>query len=303
MATLTITSTFEATHGTRQVHRSVFAVQLSIAGPLDGDFVQRTDDLELHRSLENALDEVRGQYLDDVVGRATLENVGMFLLVRLHRAVHSIKSLAVSVGASQVTLEASEVNQTRLEAELAFRRGVSLLLRSHSTAALTEFSTALSAAPDWALAYNARGRCFRKLGRTQEAIADYDHAIRIDPDFGEAYRNRANVVLELLGAKNALLDFDHAILLLPESALAYNNRGFAFRLLGELERALDDHTRAIALDPNYEEAYRDRAVVWTALGNDSEAAADLANADKLVSITDHLEIERCKLMNMVQRRR
>jgi len=294
MAILSITNSFVARHGTRNVRQSTFTVELNIRGPLLGEFVVGVDDRDIHARLESEVGMLQETYLDDKLGRATLENIAAFLLMRLQD--HPVDSISVAVDGTRVMVMMDELEYETWEAEVAFRRGVSLLVRGEADRALDAFSAATRLAPEWATAYNARGRCLRRLDRIEEALEDFGCAIRNVPSFGEAYRNRANAILELAGAEEALPVFDKAVRLLPWSALAHNNRGYALRLIGKFELALLDHDQAIKLNPQYEEAYRDRAVVLSELGKVHQAKTDITYANELASDTNEIELERMKLV-------
>jgi hypothetical protein len=59
--------------------------------------------------------------------------------------------------------------------------------------ALAELSEAIRLAPDYALAYNARGFAWYMLRNFTSALADLDRAIKLNPNYANAYRNRAVV--------------------------------------------------------------------------------------------------------------
>jgi len=264
-----------------------------------GDFVAYRDDRVLLDILWNELSFLEGKWLDDIVGRATLENIAIYLLMRLRE--YGIESVSVMLGSTRVSVASHDIVAETWDSELAFKRGVSLIIRGRFEEALGALTTASRIAPKAARAFNARGRCLRKLGRILEALADFEQAIKLDHEFGEAYRNRGNVLLELGKAEEAIPDFTRAITLMPGSALAYNNRGFAYQQLGAAESALADHQRAIELDPYYEEAYRDRAVVQRKLGRPDLASRDIELAESLTGMHDEIEVEWAKLMGQVYR--
>lgn len=171
-----------------------FTVEVVVEGSLTVDFVAGVDDLVVRRRLQSEVEALRGKRLDDVCGRATLENLATFLIATL--ADIGVTAVGVDDGFSKVTVFSGEVNLRTWPAELAFRRGVSLLLRKRERLALAEFSHAIDLAPRWPAAYNVRGRCFRSLKDSESARSDFERAIVLEPKFGEAHRNMGNILLE-----------------------------------------------------------------------------------------------------------
>ncbi len=295
MAVLTISASFDATHGTVAQRQSSFYVELSFSGQVQGDFVAGLDDSIIRKQLDLELLMLQGACLDAIVGRATNENIAVYLLMRLRDC--PVKSVAVSTGGARVEVQASETIFANWPAELAFRKGVSCLLRRYPDKALVDFTQATQMAPNWPAAHNARGRCLRKLGQLRVALQSFNQAIAIDPSFGEAVRNKANAILDLDGPEAALPIFEEAVRQLPQSALAYNNRGYAFQLARMYEPALIDHDTAIRLDANYEEAHRDRGLALNALGRMEEAETAEATANALTRNVDEVANERAKLVH------
>ncbi len=296
MAELVITGSFVARHGTRVERSSHFDVEAKLVGPIIGDFVAGIDDNALKATLREELSHLDGVLLDDIVGRATLENVAAYLLARLHAV--GVRSVVVGAGDTRVHIDADDVDVESFAVELTFKRGVSLLLRGRPKEALEALTLASHLSPSLAAVHVARGRALRRLGRLEEALCAFDAAVAADLSCGEAHRNRGNVLLELDRGREAVESLGHAISLLPKSALAHNNRGYALRKLGEFQLALVDHDRAVELDPEYEEAYRDRAEVRARLGMPDLAREDLTRAETLCGIRDEVELERAKLMNV-----
>jgi len=294
MALLTICRELEARHGTKEPETAIFTVEVSVRGPIIGDFVAGLDDAHFHVKVDSLLDSLRGKWLDDLVGRATLENIAAFIIAGLNHSI-ALDAVSVRVHKTAVKVYADEINLDTWPAELAFRRGVSLFLRGRERSALNEFSRAINFAPRWAVAYNARGRCYRRLGALDKALADYEYAIEEEPDLGEAHRNKANVLLESGRTEESLRSFNRAVELLPISALAYNNRGYAYQQVRNYMRAVEDHEQAVKLDPTYAEAFRDLATALERMGREAEARAAYAEADRLQPLLDEIEIERAKL--------
>ncbi len=62
------------------------------------------------------------------------------------------------------------------------------------------------------------------MGRNEEAIKDYDKAIELNPQYAKAYNNRGKAKAKLGRNEEAIKDYDKAIELNPQLAEAYNNR-------------------------------------------------------------------------------
>jgi len=282
MAILTVAREFTALHGTRSVRRDRFRVELRLSGRIDNGFVGSMD----HRLLGNALDEtlagLDGKHLDDVVGRATNENIALYIthsLASLHPS-----SVLVQEGSGQsAEVFLSDLDNGGYPAYLALSKAQSLLLRERPSDAMIALEGAIAYNPRLANAYNLMGRCQKYLGRHNLAAESYARAIAMDPDFGEAYRNLGNAYCELGMYDQMNEAFSKAIELMPASALAFNNRGFGFQMAGNFKKALEDHSKAIELDPNYAEAYGDRSQAYKALGELALAERDCERMNRLVS--------------------
>lgn len=297
MAKLSISVPLRAKHGTDVELESEFMIEATLVGDLEGDFVAGYDYSHLRNEVTKELSPLKGTRLDDVVGRATLENIATYLVTRLRHL--GIESIAASLDGTTVIVFTKEVNLESYEGDLAFKQGISLFVRGKVEEALSAFSHVLQLIPNSAKVFNARGRCLHKMGRVLEAITEYSHAINLDPRFGEAYRNRGNAFLELGRHEDAINDFTQAISVMPKSALACNNRGFAYQTIGSYEKALLDHNRAIELDPSYEEAFRDRAAVLMKLGRTDLAQEDIFRARSLEGMRNNIDIEQAKLMGTI----
>ncbi len=137
-------------------------------------------------------------------------------------------------------------------AAVAWARAAYLLSQQNDRlSAISFYSRALFANPEYALAYYNRGVAKSALGRREEAIADYDGAIRINPEYASAYNNRGVAKSELGRREEAIEDYDEAIRINPDHARAYNNRGIAKSALGQHEEAKADFDEAVRIDPSY----------------------------------------------------
>lgn len=268
MARLSIMETFEANHGSFNIRRDEYTVTVFVQGSIENGFVCGLDSTLLKKLLSNVTTSLRNQYLDDIVGRATNEHIGLYVCYQLRE--QPISKVKITEDGHDVEVYSSDIDHATYPARLLYERARSLLYRDKIDDAVKVDSEAIGADPSFAPAYNLRGRCQRTKERWDLALPDFIRATELDPGFGEAYRNIGNALYHLDRTDEMIPAFSRAIELMPNSALAINNRGFAYQRLSEWELALDDHNRAIVLDPNYAEAHSDKAVTLRILGRVKE---------------------------------
>jgi len=280
MALLEIIKKFIASHGSRMLRTNEFKVGITLEGKIINEFVGGVDYDEPKKCLERVLSSLENQYLDDIVGRATNENIAQYIFYQLKEV--ALHSLTVSEGEEQaVTIFQSDINFEDYPSQLHLNKGHSLLLRKKLDLAIEELDKAIELKRDFVEAYNLRGRCKKYLNRYDLALPDFLKAIEINPKFGEAYRNLGNAYYYLGKLDLAIPAFTKAIELMPNSALSFNNRGFAYFAIEEFELALKDHEKAVLIDPNYAEAHYDRSMALRKLGRKEEAEESLTESERL----------------------
>ena len=280
MALLGIITDFKAEHGSKEIHKGNFRIELVIEDPIKNGFVAGVDYEKPKNRLNELVSKLSGKYLDDIVGRATNENIAQFLMYNLRDL--SLSSIRVSEGEGiYVEISLEEFNAEMYPAQLSYNLGHSFLLRENPKKAKDHFTKAITLNDKFAEAYNLRGRCFKYLNDYLSALSDFLKAVEINPNFGEAWRNLGNTYLYLKRFNEMIPTFDRSIKLMPDSALAINNRGYGFFVKGEYELALRDHTKAIEIDPNYAEAYYDKAMALKVLGRIKEAQKALSEFERL----------------------
>lgn len=280
MALMGLIMEFEAMHGSREMHSDVYTIEVVISGPIQNGFVAGVDYIEPIKRLEQIAGELKGTYLDDIVGRATNENIAQFLMFNLSGLpIHKVR--VTESNDRYVEIFSDEFDAGEYPAQLAFNKGYSLLLRGEPKIAKKYFSEAIDMNGDFVEAYNFRGRCFKYMKNFEKALLDFQKAIKIKPDFGEAWRNMGNAYLYLDMHDEMIPAFDRAVELMPKSALAINNRGYGHYVKGDFERALRDHIKAIEIDPNYAEAHYDKAMALKALGKRDLAKEALLESRRL----------------------
>lgn len=290
MANLNVKTQFRAKHGTEKIRESDFQVEVEINGQLTGDFVDSIDYVNILDRLSAVIDSLRESYLDDIVGRGTIENVACLLMFRLQ----DISPFKITVRKND-TVEASvfhdEANWINYTPLLYFKLGSSKMVRRLYLDALVDFNKVLEFNPHLHEVINCRGRAYKHLRKFDLALEDHSRVIELNPQFGEAYRNRGNDHYYLGNFELMMSDFDRAIKLMPFSALAFNNRGFALQHFSRYQEAIRDHSKAIELDQSYAEAYSDRSKALRALGKNDLARSDEEQAKKLAPLQNRFNSE------------
>ena len=282
MARLTIVGYFSAYHGSRSKRHDDFVVELDYEGPIDDGFIQGLSYTTLRGNLDRVLQELEGKWLNEIIGRATKERLGEYILYR----VRETNPLRVRIVQETQRLEVStdEVDYADYQALLQLSRAEGLIYMGNFDDAL-EFLAGMEQSQGLEhhlyRIWHLRGRCLKYKKEYRKAVDEFNKILEHDPQNGEAHRNLGNLLYELGERYQMIQHFDRAVELQPQSARSWNNRGYALRALERFDEALRDHTRAIELDPHYAEAYSDRAAVYAAMGQENLAAADLATARDL----------------------
>lgn len=230
MAVLGLLDKFNGVHGTKEIRKTVFSVEATLEGRVERDFVGGIDYLDPRKKLRSVLDELEGRYLDDIVGRATVENIALYMLFNL--GASEFTSVRVTEGTSQyVTVFPGDIPEDYPTRRL-FGVAASKLVRGEFQEACDGFTKVLEINPKMAEAYNCRGLCFRSMNNPDLALKDFDKAVEIQPEFSPAF----------------------------------NNRGLSLRHLKRHKEAIESYKKAIELDPTYTEAYFDLAKTYEEIG-------------------------------------
>jgi len=280
MALLGLISEFEATHGSREKRKNKFTIELTIEGEIESGFVAGMDYIFPRNKLNQIANQLAEKYLDDIVGRATNENIAQFIMFNLSDL--PVHTLRIYEGEKTfVEISKTEFDAEHYPAQLAYNLGQSFLLREEPDLAKEQLTKAIDLNPNFAEAYNLRGRSTKYLEGYAPALDDFLKAVELKSDFGEAWRNLGNAFLYLERFDEMVSAFDKSVELMPDSALAINNRGYGYFVIGKYELALHDHEKAVHLDPNYAEAHYDKGMALTKLGRKEHAEKALHEATKL----------------------
>lgn len=115
--------------------------------------------------------------------------------------------------------------------------------------AQADLAKALSMNPDFALAYNLRGRMKADAGDLDGAIADFDLAIKLEPKMMPAYVARAAVNLQAGRLEQSISDYKTLMWVLPQDADIVASHGIVRGLMGETGPAIRDLMKALLMNP------------------------------------------------------
>lgn len=154
--------------------------------------------------------------------------------------------LILSLVAAMIFLPQPAIaEQSSVNAEELFKRGVYEALIGNYKEAIADFTQVIQLRPDDATAYVNEGIARAAIGDAKRAIADFNSALRLNPDLEVAYYNRGFVRFKLQDYQGALADFNHAIAIAPQNADAYHCRCLVRHHLGDMQGVAEDlHTAA-----------------------------------------------------------
>ncbi len=162
------------------------------------------------------------------------------------------------------------------DALLLYRRGIAREGTGQMDKALEDFSNAIKAAPQRAVAYLDRGVLLATRMRAFErAVGDFNRVLELDRDNVAAMVARGSAYSELGQYGRAQADLDHAIALAPRSSDAYQRRALARRRAGQEKAALGDYATSLRLNPQNTNALNGRAALEASEGRFDLAIVDL----------------------------
>lgn len=120
-----------------------------------------------------------------------------------------------------------------------------------------------------------------KSGRYQQAILFFDQAIGIIPDYAEAYQQRGRAQMALFKPAEAVPDFLRYVELRPEDPAGYLDLGRAHLGVEDFRAALQDGALAVQYGSKTGAAYQLRGIARRRLGMLIEALEDFDQAVEL----------------------
>ena len=169
----------------------------------------------------------------------------------------------------------TEIAANPLDPEPLVERGNLWAEAGQYEAARTDYTLALTLAPDMALIWDNRGVVEMYTGDYYAALADFSQALTLDPSYLFALANRAYVYARLQKPVWALDEARRVLALDPSFAPAWDVVGQALAALGQLEESLIALAQAENLDVSCVQAPFHRAQVLHRLGRPVEALAAL----------------------------
>ena len=125
-----------------------------------------------------------------------------------------------------------------------------------------------------AVVYGNRGRAYRELFRTKEAIADLERARKLRPHDSVLLTNLGIAYEQAEDAQRALDAYTAACAAAPRRPLPLVHRGTLRAALNELDDAIEDFNRALRINPAFAPAYFHRAEVLQRREKREEAERD-----------------------------
>lgn len=170
--------------------------------------------------------------------------------------------------------------QSRKQAELHYKLGLSHIESEKYQPAFIEFHKALEYDPEDKLVHNGLGFVYLKFEDLQNAKKHFQKAASIDRNFSDAYNNLCLVNLRLKeygqAAANCGKALENPLYETPEKA--FYNLGMAWLKQGKTDQAIAAFRDALRRIGNFYPAYYGLALAYKAAGDYGAAGAALEKA-------------------------
>jgi tetratricopeptide (TPR) repeat protein len=189
------------------------------------------------------------------------------------------------IAACTRVLEADARRSARRHAAVLTFRALALRAKGDVEAAAIDFTQAITLAPDFVPAREARAELLRANDQCDLAVPDYDEAIKLSPGIS-SYLGRGLCLVELNQAARAMADFDQVTTLDAKNSAGYTIFAWVIKArlnlaLGNPEAALQNLAPAITLDPKRAGLHIELGNAWDARGDEARALAEYDEAIKL----------------------
>jgi len=189
------------------------------------------------------------------------------------------------IAACTRVLEADARRSARRHAAVLTFRALALRAKGDVEAAAVDFTQAITLAPDFAPAREARADLLRTNDQCDLAVADYEEAIKLSPA-ASTFLGRGLCLVDMDQAARAMADFDQVTTLDAKNTAGYALFAWVIKArlnlaLGNPEAALANLAQAINLDPRRAGLHIEVGNVWDAKGDEAKALAEYDEAIKL----------------------
>ncbi|MDJ0735935.1 MAG: tetratricopeptide repeat protein [Nostocaceae cyanobacterium] len=121
--------------------------------------------------------------------------------------------------------------------------------------ALAAYDKAIQIEPEYLDAWIGRGFTLHKLQRYQEANFSFDKVLQQENNYPEIWNTKGDALINLKQYDAAIKAYDQAITLQPDSYQTWYKKGLALQNLRLYDNALDAYKQALRIKPNYEQAW------------------------------------------------
>ena len=168
-----------------------------------------------------------------------------------------------------------------------FNRGLVLMRLQRFADAVASYDRALTQAPDYAEALQARAAAFCEMTQFRDALASADAALALRPDMADALYLRGVALWRLKRFDTALDSYNLALVAAPGAPAVLNSKGVLLCSMGRYEAALDSFASALAVQPDFVDCLVNRGIALASL-NRHQAALD--GFDQALALRpDHLD--------------
>lgn len=188
---------------------------------------------------------------------------------------------AAANGSPDSELESAMVINSNEQLKALFYRAKLKFESGEYSAALRDFTTAITADSSFADAYNARGYTFLKMRNMQAAYDDFGQAIHLNPSMYMAYVGRGEVKDKLRNFAGAIEDYEMAIKIAPGKYNAFYDRALSWFNQKNFAKAEEDFSTVIKLNAKHEKAFFNRGVTKINMRRYTEACIDFKMAQSL----------------------
>ena len=127
------------------------------------------------------------------------------------------------------------------------KQGIAIRSKENYNRALSIFSGAITAKPDYAAAYFNRALTYNAIKNFSAAKTDYETASELTPQDPDIFVNLGNTYYKLKDYNSALSAYNRAIQIDRSHGIAYKNRSVLYITIGNQRAAIADRDTAIGL--------------------------------------------------------